>query len=128
MLNWSYRKILDHIKQAFSTLEKLSDEPNSTSISFRVSGYSGSIGIIPAFSRTFCGTCNRIRVTAQGTLKTCLYDNGVLDIRALLRSNASNDEIKKTLIGAFRSRPKDGFEAERLRGLEVTESMSTIGG
>ena len=129
-LNWTHKKILQHISNHYPDLQKIPDGPFSTSYSYRVPGYKGSIGIIAAFSRTFCGTCNRIRVTAQGTLKTCLYDDGVLDIRQLMRSGAGDEEIKQSLINAFQSRPKDGFEAERKRKnhLPISESMSTIGG
>ena len=86
--------------------------------------------MIAAFSRTFCGTCNRIRVTAQGVLKTCLYDDGVLNIKNLMREEKSDEEIKVELLKAFSSRPKDGFEAEEKRksGIPAIESMSTIGG
>jgi molybdenum cofactor biosynthesis enzyme MoaA len=95
-----------------------------------VPGHLGSVGVIAAFSRTFCGTCNRIRVTAQGTLKTCLYDEGVLNIRNLMRNGSNNEEMKTELMKAFSERPKDGFEAEakRMKGSPVKESMSTIGG
>jgi molybdenum cofactor biosynthesis protein A len=129
-LNWTYKKILQYIEGHHPTLEKIPDAPFSTSYNYKIPGYKGSVGIIAAFSRTFCGTCNRIRVTAQGTLKTCLYDDGVLDIRQLLRSNAADDEIKQHLLVAFNSRAKDGFEAERKRknARPVSESMSTIGG
>jgi molybdenum cofactor biosynthesis protein A len=130
ILNWTYKKILQYIEWHYPTLEKIPDAPFSTSYNYRIPGYKGSIGIIAAFSRTFCGTCNRIRITAQGTLKTCLYDDGVLDIRQLLRANASDEEIKQHLLMAFNSRPKDGFEAEgkRKNHSPVSESMSTIGG
>jgi molybdenum cofactor biosynthesis protein A len=128
ILNWSYKKILDHIKQAYPEIEKIQDGPYSTASHYKVPRFQGDVGIIAAFSRTFCGTCNRIRITAQGTLKTCLYDQGVLDIRALMRSGAGDPEIISALLSAFQSRPKDGFEAERSRGKLVTESMSTIGG
>jgi molybdenum cofactor biosynthesis protein A len=128
ILTWSHKKILEHIKQVFPEIKKIQDGPHSTASHYKVPGFQGDIGIIAAFSRTFCGTCNRIRVTAQGTLKTCLYDQGVLDIKSLMRSGAGDDEIKSALLSAFQSRPKDGFEAERLRGKVVTESMSTIGG
>jgi molybdenum cofactor biosynthesis protein A len=130
ILNWTYKKILQYIEMHYPSLEKIPDAPFSTSCNYKVPGYKGSIGIIAAFSRTFCGTCNRIRVTAQGTLKTCLYDDGVLDIRQLLRANSSDEEIKQHLLLAFNSRPRDGFEAERKRKnhLPVSESMSTIGG
>ena len=129
-LTWTYKKILQYIQGHYPDLQKIPDGPFSTSYSYKVPGYKGSIGIIAAFSRTFCGTCNRIRVTAQGTLKTCLYDDGVLDIRQLMRAGASDEEIKQSLINAFQSRSKDGFEAERKRKnhLPISESMSTIGG
>src|SRR5688572_15277385 len=102
-LNWTYKKILEYISWHYPALEKIQDAPFSTSYNYKVPGYKGNIGVIAAFSRTFCGTCNRIRITAQGTLKTCLYDDGVLDIRQLLRANASDEEVKHHLLKAFQS-------------------------
>lgn len=127
---WSYRKIYEYLKLNYPDLEKIHDHANSTSYNYKIPGYSGSIGIIAAFSRTFCGSCNRIRLTAQGILKTCLYDDGVLDIRTLLRSGANDDEIKNQLMKAFSQRPANGFIAEERRKnhTPVHESMSTIGG
>lgn len=129
-LLWNHKKILDRLREHYPSIEKIDDPENSTAFNYKIPGYRGSIGIIAAFTRSFCGTCNRIRVTAQGTLKTCLYDDGVLDVKALLRSGVSDDDIKAHLLKAFRSRAKDGFEAERLRRDKhpVHESMSTIGG
>jgi len=54
-------------------------------------------------------------VTAQGVLKTCLYDEGVLNIKSVMRSEMKDDEIKSQLLVAFANRPKDGFEAEERR-------------
>ena len=129
-LKWTYTRILEEIKQVYPALQKLQDEKNGTAIHYRIPGSLGRIGIIPAFSRTFCGTCNRIRITAQGDLKTCLYDDGVLNVRDIMRAGASDIELKETFIRSFSHRPKDGFEAEarRLSGNPVKESMSTIGG
>jgi len=128
-LPWTYKKILELIRSHYSTLERLPDPPHSTSTNYKIPGHAGDIGIIAAFSRTFCGTCNRIRVTAQGVLKTCLYDEGVLNIKNLMREGRSDYEIKVELLKAFNNRPKDGFEAEERRsGTPAIESMSTIGG
>ena len=129
ILNWTYKKILQYIDR-HHTLVKIPDSPFSTSYNYKIPGFKGTVGVIAAFSRTFCGTCNRIRVTAQGTLKTCLYDDGVLDIRQLLRSGVNDADIKLNLLRAFSSRVKNGFEAEakRQNHLPVSESMSTIGG
>ncbi|MBS1683042.1 MAG: GTP 3',8-cyclase MoaA [Bacteroidetes bacterium] len=128
-LNWTYKKILNHIESAFPTLEKIMDPANATAYHYKVKEYRGNIGIIAAFSRTFCGSCNRIRITAQGILKTCLYDDGVLNIRDLIRSGKSDEGITQELLYAFNHRAKNGIEAEAHRNKKIiTESMSTIGG
>lgn len=127
VLNWTYRRILTELQRLYPQLQQQIDSPYSTATTYQIPGYKGNLGIIAAFSRTFCGTCNRIRMTAQGELKTCLYDNGVLDVRALMRRGASDDELTAAFLKAFAHRPKNGFEAEHQRGT-VTESMATIGG
>ena len=129
-LKWTYQKIVDHIGEAYPNMQKTEDQLHSTSYNYAIPGHLGNFGVIAAFSRTFCGSCNRIRVTAQGTLKTCLYDHGVLDIKQLLRSGKDDSYIKEALIKAFGNRAKDGFEAEanRSSNIPISESMSTIGG
>jgi molybdenum cofactor biosynthesis protein A len=129
-LSWTYTKILDYIRRHYPDVYQIPDPQFSTSYNYHIPGHLGNLGVIAAFSRTFCGTCNRIRITAQGTLKTCLYDDGVLDLRQLLRSSNDNGLIKENLVRVLNSRSKDGFEAEarRKNHLPVSESMSTIGG
>jgi len=129
-LLWNHKKILAHLKTAFPTIEKLPDPPNSTAQHYQIPGHRGNIGIIAAYSRTFCGSCNRIRITPKGMLKTCLYDDGVFNIRDIIRSGASDNQLKDTFLEALGNRAKDGFEAEKKRnfGLPITESMASIGG
>ena len=129
-LQWNHINILNYIKEKFPTLSKLEDPRYSTSSNYKIPGYKGDIGIIAAYSRTFCGTCNRIRITPQGTLKTCLYDHGVFNLRDLIRNDATDDQIKGALKQSFSHRAKDGWEAEKTREafFPATESMSTIGG
>ncbi|MDR8394136.1 GTP 3',8-cyclase MoaA [Aliifodinibius sp. S!AR15-10] len=128
VLTWTYDEILSHLKDYYPNLETISTGPHSTSTNYKVPGYRGKLGIIAAFSRTFCGTCNRIRIDSQGTLKTCLYDSGVLNIKDVIRGGASNEEISDLFRKTFKQRAKDGFEAERRRKEKVNESMSVIGG
>lgn len=127
---WNHQQILDTLKTAYPNIENLQASPNSTSVNYQVPGHQGSLGIIAAFTRTFCGSCNRIRMTAQGTLKTCLYDQGVLDVKQLMRAGANDQELAKALLGAFNTRAKNGYEAEQRRDNQspASESMSTIGG
>lgn len=130
VLKWTHARILEALKVAYPALQRQADPPHATAYHYKIPGHPGDIGIIAAFTRTFCGSCNRIRVTAQGELKTCLYDNGVLNLRDLIRSGKTNAELQKALMTAFAHRPKDGFEAEATRGKDILfhESMSTIGG
>jgi molybdenum cofactor biosynthesis protein A len=129
-LQWDYVRILDEIKDKYPAIEKLADLIGSTSYNYHIPGHKGSIGIIAAYSRTFCGTCNRIRITPQGELKTCLYDGGVLNIKDLTRSGTSVNDLQIKLLDAFGHRAKDGWEAEQNRNVNdpVHESMATIGG
>lgn len=126
-LVWSKDKILDHIKEQYPNIEKLPDPPHSTSYNYKIPGHQGSIGIIAAYTRLFCGTCNRIRLTPQGTIKTCLYDDGVFNIRDLIRAGATDEDLIAALKKALGNRAKDGWEAERNRKT-ISESMATIGG
>jgi molybdenum cofactor biosynthesis protein A len=129
-LVWTFKKIIDYIKENYPDLHKIPDPQFSTSYNYHIPGFKGNLGVIAAFSRTFCGTCNRVRVTAQGTLKTCLYDDGALDLRQLLRTSKDDSLIVENLVRVLNSRAKDGFEAEAKRKSHtpVSESMSTIGG
>ncbi len=131
-LLWDWRRILDLLKRHYPTIEKLPDPPNSTAYNYSIPGHVGTIGIIAAYSRTFCGTCNRIRITPQGLLKTCLYDDGIFNVKDLMRAGASDAELRTAFLEALGNRARDGHEAEARRfasgGLRIHESMTTIGG
>ena len=126
---WNYTKILDTINSHFSKVEKLVSEKSSTSKNFKISGYKGTFGIIPAFTRTICTDCNRIRITSTGLFKNCLFDDGVFNVRDFIRNGASDDELKQLFISTVQQKPVNGFVAEANRkNKNVSESMSTIGG
>ncbi len=126
--NWNYTKILEEIQTQFQVKQMVS-EKSSTSRNFSIGGHQGSVGIIPAFTRTICNDCNRIRVTPTGTFKNCLFDDGVFNLRDFLRAGASNEELKELFLSLVKDKPANGFvaEANRKQG-NVSESMSTIGG
>jgi cyclic pyranopterin phosphate synthase len=122
---WNYLRILDSLREYYA-LEQLPAKPQATSINYQVPGHLGQIGVIPAYSRTFCGTCNRLRITPTGGLKTCLYGGDVLNVRDLLRSGASHAFIMNEIRHALGNMAADGFEAERQN--QHWDSMSVIGG
>ncbi len=125
---WNYNRIIKEINDNFKNVEKLIDKKSSTSRNFKIANYVGTFGIIPAFTRTICGDCNRIRITATGLFKNCLFDDGVFNIRDFIRNGASNDDLKALFLSLVAKKPKDGFVAEKQRNSDVSESMSTIGG
>ncbi|KAA3438225.1 GTP 3',8-cyclase MoaA [Rufibacter hautae] len=125
---WSHREIYQHIQSQYSLLEKLQSEPTSTSVNYRVPGYKGTFGVIPSFSRTFCGTCNRIRLGATGELRTCLYGPPALNLRDLVRQGAKIEQLENELRIAVSNREKDGFAAEASVPQTTHASMSVLGG
>lgn len=125
---WDHKAIFKYIESHFPEIEKVQDEKNGTSVNYKIPRYKGSFGIIPSFSRTFCGTCNRIRLSATGELRTCLYGPPATNLRDLLRSGASMETVEKEIIDAVASREKDGFAAEALNEKAPKKSMSFLGG
>ena len=125
---WDFNKIIDHIKEQYPIIEQLTSKKSSTSINYKIPNYKGTFGIIPAFTRSICGDCNRIRITSTGLFKNCLFDAGVFNVRDFIRNGASDDELKELFINTVHKKPKNGFVAEANRGNDVSESMSTIGG
>ncbi|WP_456387393.1 GTP 3',8-cyclase MoaA [Desulfolithobacter sp.] len=90
----------------------------------------GSIGFISPISHHFCDRCNRLRLTSEGRLRSCLLHDEEVDLRAVLRRGCSDGEIAETLLAAIRNKPKGHQMAERLRehGGDCHGRMSRIGG
>jgi molybdenum cofactor biosynthesis protein A len=126
--NWTFNKILNEVKTVFS-VDEIQSEKSSTSRNYKIDNHLGTFGIIPAFTRTICNDCNRIRITSTGTFKNCLFDDGVFNLRDFIRKGASNDDLKELFLSLVKDKPENGFiaEANRKKG-NVSESMSTIGG
>jgi molybdenum cofactor biosynthesis protein A len=126
--NWTFKKILSEIKTEFDVKDIIS-EKSSTSRNYTIDNHLGTVGIIPAFTRTICNDCNRIRITSTGTFKNCLFDDGVFNLRDFIRKGASNDDLKELFLSLVKEKPENGFiaEANRKDG-GASESMSTIGG
>jgi molybdenum cofactor biosynthesis protein A len=125
---WNFDRISEHIQAHYQDIQKLDSVRSSTSVNYSVAGYQGTFGIIPAYTRTICQDCNRIRITATGMFKNCLFDGGVFSLRDFIRDGASDEDLKALFISTVKQKPKDGFVAEAARENNVSESMSTIGG
>ena len=101
---------------------------------YQFPGFSGRIGFISPISHKFCRECNRVRLTCEGRLKLCLhYDRG-LELKPLLRSGASDEEIGRQIINALKEKPSEHHFRERAAGeelpggVEEQRKMVQIGG
>ena len=102
---------------------------------FQGPGHQGKIAVIPAFTRSLCGNCSRIRVTADGNVRNCLYSDKEYSLRELIRSGGSDDDIVAVFRKAFDEKEKDGFEAKKASSTQQVSikdigrvSMTQIGG
>ncbi len=120
-------QILDIIRQQYPLLHE-QNLPNSTARVFYNPGYKGTIGIIAGYSRTFCSSCTRLRITPDGMLKTCLYDRGAVNLKEMLRAGKTDLQIKDAIIMAVQNRAKDGFESQERSDQDYNVSMAQIGG
>jgi len=124
---WNSEHMIQLLSSGFQELIPL-PPASSTAQVFAIQGFAGRVGVIAGSSRSFCSRCNRTRITASGQLQTCLYGPGVLDLRKMLRSNASDSEIIRAIKDYIRYRPRDGFTAYKTRRRHSAERMVAIGG
>lgn len=129
-LKWNYIQIYNYIRDHFPEIEKIEDPKSSTSYNYKIPGFSGDIGIIAAYTRSFCGDCNRIRITPTGVLRTCLYEGGSVNLKDEIRSGKTDEELKSIITAIIQKKPKDGWEAQKFNLTEeqIHQSMATIGG
>ncbi|XP_059209217.1 molybdenum cofactor biosynthesis protein 1 isoform X2 [Centropristis striata] len=119
----SYQEMLDRIRQQWANLEMLQTGHTETAKTFKVPGFKGQVGFITSMSDHFCGSCNRLRITADGNLKVCLFGNSEVSLRDILRSGASDEELLQ-IIGAAVGRKKKqhaGSTSQRLLSLPKSQ-------
>jgi GTP 3',8-cyclase len=130
--NWTPESVLsgDEIRAAIHAVYPLEAEPreaHSTARVYRFADGKGKIGFINPVSEPFCGDCNRIRLTADGRLRTCLFSLNETDLRAPLRSGVSDDEIEQIVRDAvWRKELKHRVNEPGF--VQPARSMSAIGG
>ncbi|MCH8276593.1 MAG: GTP 3',8-cyclase MoaA [Bacteroidetes bacterium] len=123
----SYSEMLDTIRSSYLTLQRLVNGPNDTSKTYAVPGYRGRIGFISSMSEHFCASCNRLRITADGNLKVCLFGSKEISLRDAIRSGATDDELRP-LIAAAVSRKKASHDGMYEISRSDNRPMILIGG
>jgi len=127
-IGFNHAKILETLESNLPTLGPIAFADGTTAQEYSIEGHKGRVGIIAAHTRTFCSSCNRIRVTATGQMKNCLYDKGVLNIKRMLTDGSSDQMICEAIKEGYSKKHKSGFEAEANQPKAISESMSSIGG
>jgi GTP 3',8-cyclase len=87
----------------------------------------GEVGVIPSVTRPFCGSCDRIRLTADGQLRSCLFAVDEVDLRALVRGGASDDEVAAAVQRCVAAKWA-GHMIGQVQFVRPRRSMSQIGG
>jgi GTP 3',8-cyclase len=96
---------------------------------YRLPKSKGEIGLISAISHKFCSTCNRLRLTADGHLRTCLLSDEETDLKRLLRSGCEDSLLKETMVGAIAQKPKQHqITFKDTYRKKCVKEMSAIGG
>ena len=96
---------------------------------YRRPGARGTVGFITALSCGFCEDCNRVRLTATGTLVPCLDGEDGVDLRAPLRNGAGAGEIRRLILATVAGKPEKHHMVERARDkTEGSRFMCSIGG
>jgi cyclic pyranopterin phosphate synthase len=129
----SYNEIMRHLNIFYSKerVERLQDAPNDTSKNYRIKCYKGTFAIISSVTNPFCDSCNRLRLTANGQLKNCLFSATESDLLTTLRTGKSIEPIiEKAVLAKFKVRGgMDTLKKLQQPKLHAqNRSMTTIGG
>ncbi|MDF1697500.1 MAG: GTP 3',8-cyclase MoaA [Saprospiraceae bacterium] len=121
-------EILNRISERFPDIRKVENGAIASSDTYVLED-GQKVGIIPAYSRTLCSFCNRIRMTPQGELMTCLYSTSGTDLRSLVRTpDVSDADLKQHIANSIIKKKKDGFVEEKDQVGSAFRSMTKIGG
>jgi cyclic pyranopterin phosphate synthase len=99
---------------------------------FQIKNYKGKLAIIPSFTRSLCAACSRIRLTANGRIRNCLYSEDEYNLLKFIRDGANDEDIARIFKQAMWNKSQDGWEAQNKAKKDVTHShrnsMTQIGG
>lgn len=129
---WATEKVLtaEEILEGLSSegeLELVSGHPSDPATRYRYRDGAGEVGVIASVTRPFCRDCNRIRLTADGMVRTCLFSTAEHDLKKLLRGGASDEEIRGWLAGVVLTKTP-GHLIGQEEFVQPERTMSAIGG
>jgi cyclic pyranopterin phosphate synthase len=121
-------EILDIINSAVAPIEPANSDPTAPAVDYRYRDGGGIVGVIASVSRPFCNHCNRLRLTADGKLRNCLFALDETDVKGLLRGpsldeNAVAEAIRRSVWAKW-----EGHEINTAKFVKPTRTMHAIGG
>lgn len=126
---WSTDNILAAIQQRVQLIPQEVGIDAGPAKVYAIAGGNGSIGVISPLSNHFCDTCDRLRITADGSIKTCLYSTEDISLRDALRSSQPESMIRDILIHAIAEKPRGIELLEKRNGAVLAgRTMNAIGG
>ncbi len=123
----SFRQMRKTISQKYYLKKNKSSEKNSVTKDYWINGVMGTVSFITSMSDHFCGNCNRIRLTADGSIKSCLFHPAEINLRSALRSGDSDEVIGEMIRSAVLQKQFEHQASEELVNIE-NRSMIQIGG
>lgn len=120
-------ELLDELSRRFTLTPAGRDDPSAPAEDWTVDGGPATVGIIASVTRSFCEACDRTRLTAEGTVRSCLFGDDETDLRALLRGGATDADIAERWRGAmWNKQAGHGIDADDF--VRPERSMGAIGG
>jgi len=130
--------IVESLKKAFPEIRNDTGTRTERHI-YRIPGHAGKVAVIPAYTRTTCPDCNRIRITADGRIRNCLYCTREFDLKKILRSGGADEDVTDLFRTAMRTKLESGWDAQKRMASRTGEhpgnsvighrdSMTQIGG
>jgi cyclic pyranopterin phosphate synthase len=123
----SGEEILSRIAEVFPIEPEEGDDPSAPARTFSYRDGAGRVGVIASVTKPFCGHCDRIRLTADGQVRTCLFAHREYDFRSVMRSGGSDDDVEALLRAAV-LRKQPGHLISQPGFVQPERGMSAIGG
>jgi GTP 3',8-cyclase len=123
---FSYQEMRSQIEKSF-TLEPLEGKAGDVAKDFRIKGHQGTVSFISSMTDSFCASCNRLRMTADGSIKSCLFYEPEVNLRQQLRRGCSDADLRSHILYALQMKPEAHPPMEELAGM-ANRAMVEIGG
>ncbi|KAN0000256.1 hypothetical protein ACTFIZ_000691 [Dictyostelium cf. discoideum] len=129
---WSDKKFLSYtdmikiIHEKYPTFKRYTieeEEPNNTSKTYHVPGFKGKVGFITSMSEHFCSSCNRLRITADGNLKVCLFGNTEVNLRDRIRDGASDQQLLEIINAAVLKKKASHAEKSKNKSIKQMKKV-----